>query len=394
MEHRFAKRAEGISSSAIREIFKHLGRPGLISFAGGNPGAFALPDAQVAKISSDVLAEQGKAVLQYGQTEGWMQLRKAFVPYVEDTFAKPVNLQQVIITTGSMQGLDLLLRTLVNTDDVVLCESPTFLGALQALGSTQAHVVPVPCDEQGMNVTALENLMQQYRPKLLYTIPTFQNPTGRTLSVQRRQRVAQLANKYQVFVAEDDPYLQLRYQGEHLPSIASFDTEGWVTILGSFSKVLSPGLRVGFMAGNPVLLSKCVQFKQCTDVHTANLNQAIAARFLSEHMLWPHLKHIIPLYRRNLEVMLEQLASIPQVASYTKPEGGFFVFVTLADGIDTELLFQQCLEEGLAFVPGASFYPQEAPSNTLRLNFSNATPDTIHQGMRIFARCLEQYKGG
>lgn len=391
MEPRFAARVSGITSSAIREIFKHLGRPGLISFAGGNPGSFALPDEQAADIAQRLLRHHGKTLLQYGQTEGWLPLREALIPYIRETFNTEASLDTLLITTGSMQGLDLLCRTLLDAGDVVLCESPVFLGALQALKSFQAQVIPVACDEQGMLMDDLERLMQAHRPKLLYTIPTFQNPTGKTLPEERRKKVAELAAMYQVVVAEDDPYLQLRYEGRPMPSIASSDKEGWVALLGSFSKVISPGLRVGFLSASPALVRKCVQFKQCTDVHTANLNQAIVDVFLRDNLLTPHLKRVIPQYRDSLNAMLTGLAAIPQIRFYTKPEGGLFVFAELAEHINAQALFSTCLEQGLAFVPGTPFYPQDGHHNTLRLNFSSNTPETIQKGTEILARCLSQH---
>lgn len=391
MQPRFAERVSGMSSSAIREIFKHLGKPGLISFAGGNPGAFALPDAHAAALAERLLRENGKALLQYGQTEGWLPLRESLVGYLQATIQLKTHIDRLLITTGSMQGLDLLCRTLLDPGDTVLCESPVFLGALQALNSYQANVLPVPCDDDGMDVDALERLMKTHQPKLLYTIPTFQNPTGRTLSLARRKRVAQLAAAHRVVVAEDDPYAQLRYRGDALPAISAFDSEGWVIFLGSFSKVISPGLRVGFMCGHPEVLHRCVQFKQCSDVHTANLNQAMVDAFLRRDLLNPHIARIVPVYRDNLDIMLEELAAIPQVASFSRPDGGLFIFATLLEGIDANALFPRCLEQGVAFVPGTSFFPESGHTNTLRLNFSNAQPDDIRRGMRIMARCLAHH---
>lgn len=394
IQPKFAKRVEGTTSSAIREIFKHLATPGLISFAGGNPGNFALPDQQIADIAEDLLKKNGKALLQYGATEGWQPLREALLTYILETFQAHPRLEQILITTGSMQGLDLLCRVLLDPGDVVLCESPVFLGGLQALNAYQAKVVPVPCDDQGMEPQALENLMAQYKPKLLYCIPTFQNPTGRTLSEARRRRVAELAAQHRVVVAEDDPYQQLRYHGESLPSIASFDQDGWVVLLGSFSKVISPGLRVGFMCGDRQLISRCVQFKQCTDVHTPNLNQAMVERFLTEGRLAPHLRAVVPAYQEQLHTMLEGLEKIPQVKHFTRPQGGLFVFVWLRQGLNAKRLFDICLDHGLVFVHGEPFYPEGGNQHTLRLNFTNAQPQEIRRGMDILSHCLTRLEGG
>ena len=385
-----SRKARFLTGSAIREIFKYTSKPGMISFAGGNPGAFALPNEQIALISQELLLRKGKELLQYGQTPGYLPLRESVVEYVKDVFGLTVKLEEVLITTGSMQGLDLLCRTLLDPEDVVLAESPCFLGALQALSSSASRVLPVPCDEEGLCVDALEELMRSHRPKMLYTIPTFQNPTGTTLSDVRRKRVAELAAKYQVLVVEDDPYRELRYQGEPIPPIKCHDRTGSVALLGSFSKVIAPGLRVGFMVANTELIDKCQQFKQCMDVHTPLLNQAIVDHFLREAMLKPHLHEILPVYALSLQHMLDGLENISQIESYTRPHGGLFVFASLKEGFQADSLFKTCIENGVAFVPGEPFYPEGSHTNTMRLNFSNATPAIIDQGMHILAQCAQQ----
>ena len=386
----YAQRMDGLSGSAIRELFAFSAKPGVISFAGGNPGAFALPDAQVAHIASALLRDNGKAILQYGQTEGYPPLRQSLPGYIQDTFAAQVQEDQVLVTTGSMQGLDLLLKTLVNPGDAVLTESPAFLGALQAMSSYQANIVPVNSDDEGIDINHLEEMMRKWRPKLLYIIPTFQNPTGRTLSLNRREQVARLAARYKVVVAEDDPYRSLRYRGQHVATIKSFDEEGWVVLLGSFSKVVSPGLRVGFMAGDAQLMRRCAVCKQCTDVHTANLNQAIVDAYLRDGLLPPHIDRICSQYATLMDTMLSQLKEMPKKRHYTQPEGGLFIFVELEDDVRATDLFRKAVERGVAFVPGEYFYPEGGHHNTLRLNFSNADRPAILRGMEILADSLQQ----
>lgn len=386
----YAQRMAGLSGSAIRELFAFSAKPGVISFAGGNPGAFALPDAQVAQIASALLRDNGKAILQYGQTEGYPPLRQSLPGYIQDTFAAQVQEDHVLVTTGSMQGLDLLLKTLVNPGDAVLTESPAFLGALQAMSSYQANIVPVNSDEDGIDIDHLEEMMRKWRPKLLYIIPTFQNPTGRTLSLNRREQVARLAARYEVVVAEDDPYRSLRYRGQHVATIKSFDEEGWVVLLGSFSKVVSPGLRVGFMAGDAQLMRRCAVCKQCTDVHTANLNQAIVDAYLRDGLLSPHIDRICSQYATLMDTMLSQLKEMPKKRHYTQPEGGLFIFVELEDDVRATDLFRKAVERGVAFVPGEYFYPEGGHHNTLRLNFSNADRPAILRGMEILADSLQQ----
>lgn len=388
----YAQRTEGLSGSAIREIFKHSMKPGMISLAGGNPGAFALPSEQIASLAQELLKTEGKLLLQYGQTEGYPPLLKLLPDYVSEGFGFRPQSEELLITTGSMQGLDLLLKTLINPGDVILTESPAFLGALQAMQGYQARLIPVPCDEDGLSTDALEQLILQHRPKLLYCIPTFQNPTGRSLSLERRRQVAALAARHRVVVAEDDPYRQLRYRGEALPSIKSFDEAGYVVLLGSFSKIISPGLRVGFMTAHRELLRKCCIFKQCSDVHTANLNQAIVAAYLERGLLGPHLARILPVYAGLLNSLLAGLAGISGIRSHTRPEGGLFVFAELEKGLDASKLLALCLEKGLIFVPGEPFYPEGGHRNSLRLNFSNADQAQIGKGLDILAQCLKALK--
>ena len=385
---RFADRMQKLNGSAIREIFKYMGRPGLISFAGGNPAAFALPDQQIAEISRRLLLDAGKQLLQYGPTEGYLPRREALPEYIQKSFGAKSVTQNILITTGSMQGLDLLLRTLVNSGDAVLTENPSFLGALQAMTAAQASIIPVASDDEGLDVGHLEELMRKHHPKLLYTIPTFQNPTGRTLSLERRKRVAELAARYKVIVAEDDPYHELRYEGMPLPSIKSFDEHGYVVLLGSFSKTVSPGLRVGFMAGRKELIAKCGICKQCTDVHTPNLNQAIVYHYLSRGLIEGHVASILPQYSAMMRMMLNKLQQIPEIAEYTKPEGGLFIFARLKDGLQAVPLFKMAIDRGLAFVPGEYFYVEGGHHNTLRLNFSGTDLEGIGLGMEILKNCL------
>ena len=384
----YADRMKNLSGSAIREIFKYMSRPGMISFAGGNPGLFALPDKQIADISLNLLLENGKQLLQYGQTEGYPPLKESLPGYIEESFMAKVSTNHLLVTTGSMQGLDLLLRTLINPGDVVLTEEPAFLGALQAMTTSQAKIVPVQSDEDGINTDHLDEMMRLHRPKLLYIIPTFQNPTGRTLSLKKRKTVAGLAREHGVVVAEDDPYRALRYSGEQLPAIKAFDTHGYVVLLGSFSKIISPGLRVGFMAGDPGLISRCAVCKQCTDVHTANLSQAIVDHYLRHGLLKPHINSIIPVYRDMMNAMLSRLKGIPEVASYTKPEGGLFIFAFLKEDLEVMSLFKQTVDRGLAFVPGESFYVENGRTDTIRLNFSGTDLAGIDRGMDILKNCL------
>ena len=384
----FARRFDGVSGSAIREIFKMIAKPGMISFAGGNPALSALPDETVARIAREVLEQDGKRILQYGATEGYPPFLESLMAYVQAQLG--CDIPAVLPVTGSTQAMDLLCKALINPGDVILVENPSFLGNLQCMHLYEAQLVPVESDEHGLIPEKVEEAMRRHHPKMLYVIPTFQNPTGKTLALERRRPIAELAAKYGVVVAEDDPYRDLRYAGEALPSIKSFDREGWVVFLGSFSKIISPGLRVGFMAGDARILRKCTIGKQSADVHTANLNQAIVDQFLRQNLLPAHIASICDSYREQLDAMLEELRAFPEGTRYTRPEGGLFVWVELPSGIDAKELLEQAVARHVAYVPGTHFYCDGGHENTLRLNFSNSTIPQIHEGMAILRELIEQ----
>lgn len=388
----FAHRFDTISGSAIREIFKMIAQPNMISFAGGNPAVSALPDDVCAEIARDVLQKDGKRILQYGATEGYPPFVESLHTYAETQLG--CSIPGVLPVTGSTQAMDLLCKALINPGDVILVENPSFLGNMQCMRLYQAKLIPVESDENGIIPEKLEETIRQHHPKLLYTIPTFQNPTGITLSAERRAPIAALAAKYGVVVAEDDPYRDLRYAGTPCPSIKSFDKDGWVIFLGSFSKIISPGLRVGFMAGDSRILRKCTIGKQSTDVHTSNLPQAIVDQYLRRGLLPDHIASICESYRAQMNAMLDDLSTFPEGTQYTHPEGGLFIFVTLPEGIDAKELLTQAVEKHVAYVPGTHFFCDGGHENTLRLNFSNASINQIHQGMNalreIFTAALQK----
>lgn len=378
---RFASRYDGISGSAIREIFKMLAVPGMISFAGGNPSPSSFPEQELAQIAQDQLMKNGKTLLQYGATEGYGPLLESLSTYVEERFGFKASPKEILPTTGSTQGMDLLCKALIDPGDKIVIENPTFLGNMQCMHLYQAQLIPAPCDEDGIDTDALEEIFRTEHPKFLYVIPTFQNPTGKTLPLERRKKIAALASEYGVIVAEDDPYRDLRYTGKELPSIKSFDKDGWVVFLGSFSKVISPGLRVGFMCARPGLLRKCTIGKQSTDVHTALLNQAIADTYLREGRLMPHVEMICKAYSEQCSTMLSLLGECGGVKSFTKPEGGLFIWAELQDHMNALDLLKVCVENKVAYVPGTHFFEGGGHLNTLRLNFSMSDVETIKRGM-------------
>ena len=340
----------------------------------------------MAEIAADVLSRDGKAILQYGATEGYAPFLESLKQYAKEQLG--CDIPAVLPVTGSTQAMDLLCKALINPGDVILVENPSFLGNLQCMKLYQATLVPVESDDEGIIVDKLEEAILRYKPKMLYTIPTFQNPTGKTLAADRRAPIAALAAKYGMVVAEDDPYRDLRYAGIPCPSIKSFDKEGWVVFLGSFSKIISPGLRVGFMAGDPRILRKCTIGKQSSDVHTANLNQAIVDQFLRRNLLPDHIASICQSYKAQLDAMLEDLATFPEGTRYTRPEGGLFIWVELPSGIDAQALLEKAVARHVAYVPGTHFFADGGHENTLRLNFSNSTIEQIRTGMAVLRELI------
>ena len=391
-ELEFARRFDGVNGSAIRDIFKLLGQPGMISFAGGNPAWGALDNETISGIARDVLAgPDGRAILQYGATEGWKPLREETAKFLREEVGLDVAESEILPTTGSTQAIDLLLKALVNPGDTVLVEGPSFLGSLQAMRIYGANLVEIPMDEQGMDMAALRRAIDEYRPKMLYTIPNFQNPTGVTLAVERRKEIAALAAQYGFVVAEDDPYRALRYSGEHLPTIFSFDTEGLVVYLTSFSKLISPGLRVGSaVVKNPALMRKLVVGKQSTDLHTPTLSQAIVAEYLARGLLPAHMAKILAMYREQLSLMQRELAVLPLKVFPT--EGGLFVWCEADARVNALELLQTAVQNRVAFVPGTHFYARGGHLNTLRLNFSNSTPEQIVQGVKALHKSIQEVR--
>lgn len=379
-EEMFATHMRGITGSAIREIFKLLARPGMISFAGGNPSNTALEPDVIARLSTQVLEKYGTSLLQYGATDGFAPLRESAAEFLR-TAQVNCTAETLLPVQGGSQAFDLLLKALINPGDVILCESPTFLGAIQAMREYNARLVDMPTDSEGVIVEAAEELIRKHHPKLMYVIPTFQNPTGITLSLERRKALAELAAKYGVVIAEDDPYRDLRYSGDPLPSIQSFDEEGWVVYMSSFSKYIAPGMRLGAAVANPTLLRKMVIGKQSADVHSPLLTQAIVDAYLREGLMPGHLQRICGDYKKQLDAMLEAFEAFPEGTKHTVPQGGLFVWAELPEGVDGLKVFEKAVEANVAFVPGTYFYPDGGHLNTMRLNFSMCEIPDICEGM-------------
>lgn len=387
-----AERMQGVNGSAIRELFKLLGDPEIISFGGGNPAKECFPKEDIEKITAALLRDKSDVLLQYGATEGYLPLRKAYIEKILPDLGLTAELENVLALTGSMQGLDLICKVVVNPGDVVLVEEPSFLGALQTFNIAQAKLVPVPLHTDGIHVDELEALVREYRPVMFYTIPTFQNPTSWVSGIEARKAIARLAAEYDMIVIEDDPYASLRFSGEKLPTIKSFDTSGNVILMSSFSKTISPGMRVALCCGNAELIRKMTIAKQSADTHSPNLNQAIIAEYLSRDLLPEHIAEISKVYAHSASVMVEAMEEyFPDWVEYEKPIGGLFIWCTLPEGWDASELFKKAVARKVAFVPGVSFFTTSGKgNNTFRLNFSAEPEERIRKGIRTLGDLLKE----
>jgi DNA-binding transcriptional MocR family regulator len=382
-----ARRVHSVGASPVREILALTARPEVISFAGGLP-APELFDAEGLREAFDrVLAERPGKVLQYSTTEGDPALRAAVAGRLTGR-GLPTGADDLVVTGGSQQGLALIATALLEPGDVVLVENPTYLAALQCFGFAGARVVPVPTDADGVIPAALEELVLRERPKLLYVIPNFQNPTGRTLTRERRRAVAEVAGRHGLWIAEDDPYGELRFEGEYEPWIASLEAAADRTVLlGSFSKVMAPGLRLGWMRAPAGLLRACVIAKQAADLHTSTVDQAAAARYLADRDLDAHLDRVRTAYRARRDALLAGLkGALPQGSSWNRPEGGMFVWVRLPDGHDATALLRTAITYDVAYVPGAPFFAAEPDPAALRMSFTTHTPEEITEGLARLAK--------
>lgn len=393
----FASRMDRVKGSAIRELFKLVADPNIISFGGGNPAKESFPSKDVARIANDILSNESDVILQYGGTEGYIPLRKAIIEKLLPMQGISADMDEILITAGSTQAMDLISKVFLNPGDTILVEAPTFLGALQTYNSYEANVVPVPMDDEGIIIDELETLIRTYKPKLLYCIPTFQNPTGKTLGIERRKRITELAEQYDITVLEDDPYGNLRYDGEAVPTIKSYDKANKVIYLGSFSKIVAPGLRVGFAIGDKKIIRKMTIAKQGSDLHCAILSQAIVARYLQEDLMSEHLKLINADYKLRRDAMLGAMDEFfPEGCVYTRPQGGLFIWGEFCNPfINVVEVFKRSVnEKQVAFVPGEHFFTDpESYENTFRLNFSAEKPEVIREGIRrlgeLFADVLK-----
>ena len=398
-DHRYAQRTQRMTSSAIRELLKLTEDPEVISFAGGLPAPDVFPVEEFSAACGQVLKEWGAQALQYGSTEGYLPLREMIARHT-GRYGISISADNILITSGSQQALDLIGKVFINPGDRILVEEPTYLGALQAWNAYGAEYVTVPMDEDGMVTEALENALRS-GVKFIYVLPNFQNPTGVTLSLQRRQELIEIADRYGVPIIEDDPYGQLRYEGENLPSIVSMDNEyrrnggieyrGNVIYLSTFSKTLAPGLRLAWVVAPTPVIRKLVQAKQGADLHTSTFNQIVAFEVGRGGFLDRHIWLIRRVYGERRNIMLDAMEELfPPGVSWTKPQGGLFLWGMLPKGMDTSEVFKIAVERKVAFVPGTSFYALGGGENTMRLNFSYSNPDQIQIGIERLGNVLKE----
>lgn len=386
----FAKRTKQMESSVIRELLKTSNLPDVISFAGGYPSPDVFPIQQIQQACEKILTESGDKALQYSVTEGFLPLRQMICERSK-RYGININPDNVLITNGSQQALDLTGKIFIDPGDKILVESPTYLGATQAWRVYGADFVSIETDEDGMIPESLESQMH-VKPKLMYLLPNFQNPMGCTLTASRRQRILEIAHRYQVPIVEDDPYGQLRFEGDHIPPVLAYDAklrgndkedyQGNVIYLSTFSKILAPGFRLAWVIAPREIIRKFVQAKQATDLHTATFSQMIVNEVCKGDFLDQHIPGIRDLYKKRRDLMMEMIDEMfPADVTYVRPKGGLFLWIQAPEKVDTQELFSLAVEKKVAFVPGGPFHPNGGGDNTMRLNFSFATEEEIKQGI-------------
>ncbi len=386
----YAKRMENIKASEIRELLKLTQKPEIISFAGGLPAPESFPVDEFIKVTKEVLEKEGAKALQYGSTEGHPALREAIAKRMADSQVA-TTADNILITSGSQQGLDFAAKIFINPGDIIICESPTYLGAINAFKAYEPKFIEIDTDKDGMDMDQLEKTLKENdNVKFIYAIPDFQNPSGKTWSISRRRKLVELANEYNVAIIEDNPYGSLRFEGDFLPAIKHFDTEGRVAFLGTFSKILAPGLRLGWVDADKAFLEKFILVKQGADLQSSTISQMEVAKFIERYDLDEHIQKIITLYKGRRDLMLKTMEEeFPKEATFTYPEGGLFTWVVLPEYMNARDLAAKALEQNVAYVPGGSFYPNGGNENTFRLNYSNMDDERIVEGIKRLGKVLK-----
>ncbi len=394
MDYTFSDKISSLQPSAIREILKATADPAIIPLAAGNPAPDAFPVEEVQKISAEILAEEPITALQYGVTEGYQPLRDELKSWLARREKIGRDFDDLLVVSGATQIMDLTTKVLCNEGDTVICEEPSFIGSLNCFRSYGCKLKGVPVEADGMNVDALEEALKTTEnAKFIYTIPNFQNPAGATMSLAKRKRLYELAVKYNKIILEDNPYGDLRVAGEPLPTIKSMDTEGIVIYAGSFSKILSPGLRVAYCVGPKPILAKMTVGKQASDVHTPCLNQMIVYRWLRDYDVEAHIKKIQGIYRKKLNLMCDCIdKDLGDFVEYVRPEGGLFIWCKLPDDVDMLDFVQRAVKKKVAVVPGNAFLMNDTDKTQyIRLNFSTPSDEKIAAGIKLLGEVAKEY---
>ncbi|MCT3207942.1 PLP-dependent aminotransferase family protein [Limosilactobacillus reuteri] len=389
-QFKYSKRVPADGTDAVGAILQAAADPKIISFAGGLPAPELFPVKEMKAAVDKVFEEHGQEAMQYGAAKGVTALREVIQQHVKEKEDVDSKLDNVLVTTGSEQALDLVGKAFVDPGDTVLVEQPTYLCALDVFRSYGANFASVEMDEDGMKMDALEEALKANpNTKLIYTVPNFQNPTGRTMTKERRKQLAELAEKYDVYVLEDNPYGEIRFAGQHVPAVKSFDKSGHVLYMSTFSKTLAPGFRLGWLVADKNVVNKLTVLKQSADLHTDNLAQFAVAQFFADNDVDAHVKEISALYGKRKDLMLEGIKKyFPEGVKYTDPEGGMFLWVEVPGVDDTVELFKECLEHDVAFVPGDPFFAGEVQPGAFRLNYSNMKEDQIEVGLKRLGAAL------
>lgn len=386
----YAERVGGLKSSAIREILKITSRPEVISFAGGLPAPELFPLKEMEAATRKVFSKYGHLALQYSITEGFVPLREKIVKTLTSATERP-EIGNILITQGSQQGLDLLSKLYIDRGTVIFTENPSYLGALQSFRIFEADVVAIASDRDGIRIDALLEALANRRPAFIYLMPSFQNPTGASLSMERRRRLIEIVKEHDQIVIEDDPYGELVFEGERPPSLFELGGMRNFVHLSSFSKTIAPGLRVAYLAADEEIIRKLTLIKQGTDLQTNTLGQFLVDEYLEGNDFREHLKTLRRTYKRRRDRMLSAMEMhFPKSLKWNCPGGGMFLWAELPDGWDTREVLRRCLEHQVAFVPGQEFFPDGSGENTMRLNYSNAAPEKIDEGIRRMGEVLKE----
>jgi len=388
----FSSRMSQLKGSAIRELLALANKPEVLSFAGGMPAPELFPVDKIKAATDAVLDEQGKIALQYSSTNGFEHFRQQIADRMEAKLNIKTSADNILVTSGSQQGLDYSARVFCDKGDVVIIESPSYLGALNAFKACEPNFVAIPTDGDGMIMEELEKILATTeRVKMIYVIPDFQNPTGRTWDLDRRHKFMEIVNRYEIPVIEDNPYGELRFEGEYMPALKSLDTKGLVIYLGTFSKILAPGYRLGWVCAEDEILAKYNFMEQAASLQASTIGQMETSKWIDMFDLDAHVNTIRECYRKRRAVMLETLAKeLPEPCTFTRPDGGLFAWVVLPEYMDAKDLQMKCLAKKVAFVPGGSFFPNGGHENTLRLNYSCMPEEKIVQGITALCRTIRE----